>query len=108
MCQPGTYQNAPGQTGCVNCPRGYISSKMKDRCSPCPEGTWSDGSGEACVSCTDATECPCLADPYPCYPEARCFNYKDSGTPGHVCDVCPPGYQGDGVTCTDIDEVSVG
>ncbi|KAK2177983.1 hypothetical protein NP493_567g04005 [Ridgeia piscesae] len=104
MCQPGTYQNAPGQTGCVNCPRGYISSKMKDRCSPCPEGTWSDGSGEACVSCTDATECPCLADPYPCYQEARCFNYKDGGTPAHVCDVCPPGYQGDGVTCTDIDE----
>ena len=81
---------------------------MKDRCSPCPEGTWSDGTGEACVSCTDATECPCLAEPYPCYPEARCFNYKDGGTPGHVCDVCPPGYQGDGVTCTDIDEVSVG
>ena len=106
MCEPGTYQDATGQTGCANCPRGYISSKMKDRCGACPEGTWSDGSGEECVTCTGETDCRCLADPYPCYPEARCFNYKDAGTAAYVCDVCPPGYHGDGVTCVDVDEVN--
>ena len=24
---------------------------------------------------------------------------------GFLCDGCPPGYNGDGITCTDIDEV---
>ena len=108
MCTPGTYQDARGQSSCTNCPRGYVSSKMKDRCGACPEGTWSDGSGAQCVTCIGSADCPCLATPYPCFPDTRCFNYKNGGTPAHVCDVCPPGYHGDGVTCTDVDEVCVG
>ncbi|KAK2177981.1 hypothetical protein NP493_567g04003 [Ridgeia piscesae] len=121
MCQPGTYQNAPGQTGCVNCPRGYISSKMKDRCSPCPEGTWSDGTGEACVSCTDALSAPVSLTPTPVIqrpvastirtvvPQGMyvtyaplvtramgpCWNSSCVNTvPGYQCHGCPPGYGG--------------
>ena len=42
----------------------------------------------------------------PCFigPESHavCVN---TGSGGHDCLNCPPGYEGDGHTCTDIDEV---
>ena len=67
MCAAGTYVNATGATVCLNCDAGYTSSKMKDRCSPCEEGTFSVGDGSTCQPCADATECPCVAIPGPCF-----------------------------------------
>ena len=37
--------------------------------------------------------------------KVACRNTAYDGT-SFDCDSCPPGYVGDGITCTDIDEVS--
>ena len=71
------------------------------RCEP-EEYSLSDGSG--CVTCSGTTECPCLlGDAGPCHSMDNCLNY---GGGSHGCDPCPEGFEGDGVTCTDIDEVT--
>ena len=73
-------------------------------CSPCEKEEYSLNDGSGCVTCADTTECPCLAgDAGPCFSSKMCLNY---GGGSHVCDGCPVGYEGDGVSCTDIDEVS--
>ena len=52
---------------------------------------------EGSFVCTD----PCLGDP--CDANARC----DRHAKGHTC-VCNVGYSGDGLTCKDVDECSMG
>ena len=42
----------------------------------------------------------------PCYPDVSCRDTPEQ-TPGYQCGKCPMGLEGDGVNCTDIDEVSV-
>ena len=38
----------------------------------------------------------------PCFAGVNCHNV---GNGSFECDSCPKGYEGDGETCTDIDEV---
>ena len=44
-------------------------------------------------------------DSKPCFPFVTCVNVAQA--PGFQCGVCPPGLKGDGVNCTDIDEVGL-
>ena len=43
---------------------------------------------------------PCLSSP--CFPGVTCRNL---GYGNSQCGDCPPGYEGDGTSCVDIDEV---
>jgi hypothetical protein len=49
------------------------------------------------------TQCPCLGSSSLCHLEKLCYNMDGS----YACLPCPDGYSGNGVTCTDIDEVSM-
>ena len=40
----------------------------------------------------------------PCFKGVKCTNI---GAGSFKCDSCPKGYRGNGVTCTDIDEVII-
>ncbi|XP_067687415.1 uncharacterized protein [Haliotis asinina] len=105
LCRPGTYQDQPGQSSCTPCPNGFRSTTMKDRCEPCNPRSWSKGDGSDCEACSDSTQCPCIGTTGLCFHGVTCRNAQNpDGSYGHVCDPCPPGYNGDGVTCTDIDE----
>ncbi len=42
-------------------------------------------------------------DSKPCFPFVECFNVKIA--PFYQCGACPPGLTGNGINCTDIDEV---
>lgn len=42
-------------------------------------------------------------DSNPCFRGVRCTNTRD----GFQCGPCPEGYTGNGVTCSDVDEVKV-
>lgn len=102
MCTEGTYQDISGHDSCKSCPAGYYSSTSKDRCNPCESGTYSigDGSG-ACLGCASDIDCPCNV-------EGTCFSLDlcvNTGSGGFLCLGCPTGFIGDGVTCSDIDEV---
>ena len=43
---------------------------------------------------------PCMGDS--CFPSVECHNV---GNGSFVCESCPDGFEGDGKSCTDIDEV---
>ena len=45
---------------------------------------------------------PCLKVPSPCFAGVSCRNL-DYGN--YQCGDCPPGYEGNGTDCVDIDEV---
>ena len=100
-CEPGTYQNESGQSNCINCEAGYYSAQGMSRCSRCEPDEYSLNDGSGCTTCADATECPCLVNGT-CFTKDICFNL---GAGSHKCGACPAGYDGDGITCTDIDEV---
>lgn len=106
MCKPGTFQNQTGQTECLNCEKGFTTSKMKDKCDPCAFGTFSIGIGKDCDACTGPSDCPCMKTESPCFNtsdhSSLCIN---TGSNNFRCLSCPPGYEGDGITCTDVDEV---
>ena len=57
----------------------------------------------SCEGCTSNTECPCKSSVSLCFPGTICRN---TGSGSHVCESCPLGYEGDGVNCTNINEVS--
>jgi len=56
-----------------------------------------------CIGCADVTNCPCMDAVSPCSADVICRN-TGSGT--YICGDCPPGFEGPGDNCTDIDEVS--
>ena len=45
---------------------------------------------------------PCMRDP--CFPSVECRNV---GNGSFKCESCPDGFEGDGKSCTDIDEVTL-
>ena len=107
ICTEGMYQDNLGQSECKACPAGYYSSKSKDRCNPCDVGSYSTGDGnEDCIGCTSEVECPCLNE-NTCFSSgennAACINL---GSGMYQCLGCPAGFTGDGMTCSDIDEVN--
>lgn len=74
----------------------------------CDRGSYSLGNGGiSCTTCSDAVECPCLRNDT-CFEigesRAGCIN-KGSGA--YECFGCPPGFTGDGTTCSDVDEVQL-
>ncbi|XP_038060094.1 uncharacterized protein LOC119731137 [Patiria miniata] len=101
ICPPGTFQNQPAQESCLNCPAGYGSARGQAGCSPCGRSTYSLGDGSMCQGCTSQTFCPCFNEPGPCFPGATCVNTGDGS---FECLECPRGYEGNGITCVDIDE----
>ena len=82
---------------CLHCLSKY---KFAYRCDRCPLSTYSNGS-TACLPCHDNVQCPCRTKTV-CYPRAPCSNL---GEGLFQCGSCPPGFQGDGVNCMDINEV---
>ena len=40
----------------------------------------------------------------PCFPSVECHNI---GNGTFECESCPDGFEGDGISCTDIDEVTL-
>lgn len=58
-CEPGLYQDEPGQTSCKKCAVGQYRYDAIS-CKVCPVGTYRDTIGAA-----DITQChPCLTDKY--------------------------------------------
>ncbi|XP_071956895.1 uncharacterized protein [Antedon mediterranea] len=104
-CAPGSYQNLTRQGACECCPEGYTSTEGKWECEPCGVFEWSAGDCGVCKTCSSVAACPCMAHISPCFPGAVCFN-TDSA-PYYGCRDCPTGYEGDGMTCTNIDECTL-
>ena len=61
------------------------------------------GDGETCGACSSQADCACLRRP--CYNGSACYNLANDGV-SYACGDCPPGLEGDGYTCTDVDEAS--
>jgi hypothetical protein len=112
---------APG-TGftCGACPTGYtgdgISCTDLDGCQThaCVNGTCQDvaapGTGYtcACQAGWGGTYCDQDVDgcaSSPCFPGVTCTDVAAPGT-GFTCGACPTGYEGDGVSCTNLDACS--
>ncbi|KAM6255307.1 nidogen-2 [Spheniscus humboldti] len=91
-CAEGLSQCGPF-TICLNVPGSY-------RCE-CRSGYRPAEDGQACVPLAPATD-PCEDGSHPCAPgdRARCLP-RAGGRP--ACE-CLPGYTGDGIDCSDVDE----
>ena len=70
-------------------------------CSPCGKSEYSLNDGSGCVECANDTECPCMSGGS-CFSKDICYNL---GSGNFRCGACPVGFEGDGISCTDIDEV---
>lgn len=70
-------------------------------CDICQPQEYSHGDGSGCIVCADNLECPCMTFDK-CHNGTGCYN-TGSGT--YQCEPCPDGYEGDGASCSDIDEV---
>ncbi|XP_005047900.1 PREDICTED: nidogen-2 [Ficedula albicollis] len=87
-CAEGLSRCGPFSV-CLNVPGSF-------RCE-CRGGYRPAGDGRACVPLSD----PCEAGRHPCAPErARCLSRGD----GRATCQCLPGYSGDGIHCSDVDE----
>ncbi|NXW60451.1 NID2 protein, partial [Eurystomus gularis] len=91
-CAEGLSQCGPF-TICLNMPGSY-------RCE-CRSGYRPAEDGQACVPLAPVSD-PCEDGSHPCAPRdrARCLPRAD----GHPACECLPGYAGDGVDCSDVDE----
>ncbi|NWI56611.1 NID2 protein, partial [Calyptomena viridis] len=91
-CTEGLSQCGPFAV-CLNMPGSY-------RCE-CRGGYRPAGDGQTCVPLAPASD-PCEDGRHPCAPgdRARCLSRGD----GHATCECLPGYTGDGIHCSDVDE----
>ncbi|NXQ19536.1 NID2 protein, partial [Peucedramus taeniatus] len=91
-CAEGLSQCGPFSV-CLNVPGSY-------RCE-CRGGYRPAGDGQACVPLAPASD-PCEDGRHPCAPgdRARCLSRGD----GRATCQCLPGYTGDGIHCSDVDE----
>ncbi|NXO22861.1 NID2 protein, partial [Cisticola juncidis] len=91
-CAEGLSQCGPFSV-CLNAPGSY-------RCE-CRGGYGPAGDGQACVPLAPASD-PCEDGRHPCAPgdRARCLSRGD----GRATCECLPGYTGDGIHCSDVDE----
>lgn len=109
FCEAGYYQDEKGQSICKACPPGYRSIDVRDRCKVCPTTFYLELDMDTCWPCSELADCQCLYDDnIPCFSANQCYNYRTGpGNYSHGCLSCPPGFIGDGATCTDIDEVKM-
>uniref|UniRef100_A0A8C9L469 Nidogen 2 n=1 Tax=Serinus canaria TaxID=9135 RepID=A0A8C9L469_SERCA len=91
-CTEGLGQCGPFSV-CLNAPGSY-------RCE-CRGGYQPAGDGQACVPLAPPSD-PCEDGRHPCAPgdRARCLSRGD----GRATCECLPGYTGDGIHCSDVDE----
>uniref|UniRef100_A0A8C3RBC9 Nidogen 2 n=1 Tax=Cyanoderma ruficeps TaxID=181631 RepID=A0A8C3RBC9_9PASS len=91
-CAEGLSQCGPFSV-CLNVPGSY-------RCE-CRGGYRPAGDGQACVPVAPPSD-PCEDGRHPCAPgdRARCLSRGD----GRATCECLPGYTGDGIHCSDVDE----
>ncbi|XP_070174131.1 cubilin-like [Littorina saxatilis] len=99
-CSGNTHEALCGHGLCINAPNPS-AGVAHYRCV-CDLG-WTHSSNSADPSCnTDVNECTSTLQRAHCSvdPPVRCIN-----TPGSFqCGYCPPGYTGDGINCTDVNE----
>ncbi|KAK3283827.1 hypothetical protein CYMTET_8493 [Cymbomonas tetramitiformis] len=93
------FNNNGGCSNQVTCTNNRFSVSGRD-CGPCPVG-YRDVNldGTVCVDndgCDETFGAPCFAG-------VPCTDVVAPGT-GRTCGECPSGYEGDGATCTDVDE----
>ncbi|XP_054683061.1 nidogen-2 isoform X1 [Grus americana] len=91
-CAEGLSQCGPF-TVCLNVPGSY-------RCE-CRSGYRPAEDGQACVPLAPASN-PCEDGSHPCAPGDRARCLPRAG--GHSACECLPGYAGDGIHCSDVDE----
>ncbi|XP_028399982.1 uncharacterized protein LOC114523303 [Dendronephthya gigantea] len=107
LCPPGSYNNITRATTCACCPAGYTSTYRKNTCRACHVREWAEEGNfpfcGLCKTCVTPSQCPCLTVPSPCFKGVTCRNL-DYGN--YQCGDCPPGYEGNGTACIDIDECS--
>lgn len=127
VCQPGTYQDQTGQSGCKDCVAGKYSTTTEEStnaCQSCPTGKYSSSlaanSESTCISCpagryqalegasseSDCMNCP-IGKYQPASTEASCIDCdarKVTGVPNGAltCDIeCLNGYEATGqIFCT--------
>jgi len=66
---PGKFQNATGQTMCMECPPGTYSADNPSACSVCEAGFFANANGSpSCLPCSEGFECSSrVALPLPGY-----------------------------------------
>lgn len=100
-CDSGTYQNQNASGSCMPCPAGHFTGTGMTACDVCQPEEYSLSDGTGCVACADAIECPCMTWDK-CFNGTGCYN---TGSGSYQCLPCPDGYEADGTSCKDIDEV---
>ncbi|XP_022792613.1 uncharacterized protein LOC111331710 [Stylophora pistillata] len=104
LCPPGSFNNVSRAQTCECCQDGYTSTYMKTSCRQCPANEWAKHGSfpncSMCQTCFNPEDCPCLSNGT-CFPGVSCLNV---GVGQSKCGPCPKGYEGDGRTCTDINE----
>ena len=62
-CEAGTFQAAPGQSICLECPPGFVCTVQATAAVPCPGGTFGNNSGLRgffWAAFASALACPCV------------------------------------------------
>ena len=74
---------------------------------PAPQHFGDDCLGDAeAIEVCNPQECPDACRSNPCFPNVECTTDPDVMHVA-ICGSCPLGYEGNGFTCSDIDEVSL-
>lgn len=90
----------------VECTNVYFP-KVDAECGSCPGDLVGDGK-ECFPSSTTCADDPCFEEVEctPCFGGDECSN--PTGPEGFQCGSCPPGYEGTGISCEDIDGCATG